>query len=263
MINIEYKNFDFNSSNHQDAVIKAKKCSSQVRELIKRNAPKYNIFCTDSARAQILLFEKFVIEIKKNYSDLIVIGMGGSVLNPKTLINLCQNNKPSKLKIHFLDNTDPIYLQQLLINIELKTCAVVATSNSGQTIETNSLIGVMISLFQHHNIYDIGKRCYFLTNPNDGMLSRIGAEINANVIDHAENISGRFSGLTNVSTFIANLADVDVDKYINGAQKKLTQFMNDDSDSSISSAVAVYGAQKPIMINLGYLQQFRSYLEWY
>ncbi|RTK92380.1 MAG: hypothetical protein EKK61_04795 [Rickettsiales bacterium] len=263
MINIEYKNFDFNSSNHQDAIIKAKKCSSQVRELINRNELKYNIFCIDNARAQILLFKKFVIEIKENYSDVIVIGMGGSVLNPKTLINLCQNNKLSKLKIHFLDNTDPIYLQQLLVNIELKNCAVVATSNSGQTIETNSLIGVMISLFKYHNIHDIGKRYYFLTNPNDGMLSRIGREINANIIDHTENISGRFSGLTNVSTFIASLVDVNVDEYINGARKKLDQFMNDDSDSSISSAAAIYGEQKPIMINLGYLQQFRSYLEWY
>lgn len=263
MIKIEYKNFDFNSSNHQHALTAARKYSSHIKDLIKQKAPKYNIFSIDNARSQIVSFQKYVTEIKENYSDVIVIGMGGSVLNPKTLIDLCEKNNFLKLKIHFLDNTDPIFLKQLLSKIKIKTCAVVAISNSGQTIETNSLIGVLVSVFQYHGILDIGKRSYFITNPHSGDLSRIGAELKANIIDHTDNISGRFSGLTNVSTFVASLIDIEVNEYINGAQKKLEEFMLDDSDSSISSAASIYGEQKPIIINLAYLQQFKTYLEWY
>ncbi len=263
MINIEYKNIDFNSPIHQNSSSLAHKCSFQIRELIKQKSPKYNIFCIDNALKQIASFQKFITKIKDNYTEVLVVGMGGSTLNPRTLIDLSKKNNSSALKIHFIDNTDPIFLKQLLSNISLQDCVIVAISNSGQTVETNTLVGALISLFQLNNISDFNNRFYFVTNPYDGMLHNIGIEIGANIIPHSENISGRFSGLTNVSTFIASLADIVVDEYINGANEKIIEFMESDSCSSINSAVSIYAKQKPIMVNLGYLQQFQSFLEWY
>jgi glucose-6-phosphate isomerase len=265
-LDIQYKNIDTTSKSYQDSLHKARNARTVIKNSINQNIDFYKIFCIKTLRSQFNDCKKYGTEIINRFSDLIVIGMGGSVLNPETLINLSLRTNSTGVKIHFLNHTDPIRLQGLLKKISLPGCAVLAISNSGQTIETNSLVGVMISAFKNQHIKDLGSRFFFITKPHSGIMANVARKISAPIISHMENISGRFSGLTNVSTLVAFIAGVDIDEYIDGAEKVLESFLQDrnNNDSSpLISAASIYSTKKPIIVNIGYLQQFAPFLEWY
>ncbi len=265
MINISYTNFNVVPEIYKIAQFAAKEASSKITLAIDQGQDDaYKVFCTNTARKQIKNSKEIVDRIKNNFKDLIVIGMGGSVLNPESLINLNANNLNSKIKVHFLNNTDPIYFRKLLSTISLTNCAVLAISNSGQTLETNALVGAMISEFEKNNIKLIGNRFFFITKSDSGILSEIAARISATLIEHMPNISGRFSSLTNVTTLAAAVSGVEVEDYIDGAEEAIEDFLcNPESNEAVRSAAAIFSTKKPIMVNIGYLQQFSSYLEWY
>ena len=263
MIEIKYSNFDFTSAAYKSAKSAAKIAAAQITESIESESPLYKIFSGKHASEQAESCAPYAKEINRDFSDLIVIGMGGAVLNPETVTSLlAQNNNSTQL--HFLNNTDPFFLQNLLSKISLKNCAVLAISNSGQTLETISLVGVMISEFEKASISDIGKHFYFITNLQAGILKNVAGKIGATLIKHTEKISGRYSGLTNVTTLVAQIAGIDVKEYLAGAQLVLDDFRKyqDDSQTALSAA-ALYSTGKPITVNIGYLQQFGIFLEWY
>lgn len=263
MPTLEYNNFDFNSPKFKKSEQVASNAAELTIDSIKNGSPYYNIFSIDLSIAMANACQNYANEIKANFSDLIVIGMGGAVLNPQSLVNLCHYNQ-SNINIHFLHNTDPFYLQSLLKKISLKKCAVLAISNSGDTLETNSLVGVMISEYKKAGIKDLGKNFYFITNLKSGILHGIAKKINAKLIAHQEQISGRYSGLSNVTSFIAQIAGIDIKAFFDGAASVIDNFIKEGAKSSPArSAASIHGAGLELMVNIGYLQSFSVYLEWY
>lgn len=263
MLILEYNNFDFNSPKFKKSEEMASNAAGLIINSIKNNSKYYNIFSINLSRDMASSCQDYANEIKTNFSDLIVIGMGGAVLNPQSLVNLCHYN-PSNINIHFLHNTDPFYLQNLLKKVSLKNCAVLAISNSGDTLETNSLVGVMISEYKKAGIEDLGKNFYFITNLKSGILHGVAKKINAKLIEHQEHISGRYSGLSNVTSFIAQIAGIDVNAFLDGAESVIDNFIKEAVYSAPAhSAITIYGTGLELMVNIGYLQNFSVYLEWY
>lgn len=263
MLKLEYNNFDLNSSEFQKSRQVASDASELIVDSIKSNSPYYKIFSIDLSRDMANSCQNFANKIRSNFSDLIVIGMGGAVLNPQSLISLCQDEQ-SDINIHFLHNTDPIYLQNLLKKIALKDCVVLAISNSGNTLETNSLVGVMISEYEKAGIGNLGKNFYFITNQKSGVLHRIAEKIDATLIEHQKQISGRYSGFSNVTSFIAQIAGIDIDSFFDGASGVIDNFIKEGGDSlSAHSAASIQASGMELMVNIGYLQSFSVYLEWY
>ncbi len=258
-LEIEYSNFNYDNSAQKETA----KAAEQIVSSIKEKQSYYKIFDIKYAKAQAKLCAPHAKVINDNYTDLIVIAMGGAMLNPATAIGL-SNRRGGATKIHFLYNTDPLALQNLLSKISLKNCAILAVSNSGETLETIALVGVMIAEFEKAGIADLGKRFYFITNPLEGKLYKIAQKINATILPHTEKISGRYSGLTNVTSFAAQVAGIDMDQYLSGANVVINDFLEQKENSqSAISAANIFKASKPMIINIGYLQQFDSYLEWY
>lgn len=263
VIEIKYSNFNFTGAAYKSIKSAAKIASAQITKSIKSESPLYKIFSGKHANNQTKSCAPYAQEINKNFSDLIVIGMGGAVLNPETVTSLLAQNN-SSTQLHFLNNTDPFFLQNLLSRISLENCAILAISNSGQTLETIALVGVMISEFENATIADIGKHFYFITNLQSGILKNVASKIGATLIEHTEKISGRYSGLTNVTTLVAQIAGIDVREYLAGAQLILNDFLEYQEESQAAlSAAALYSTGKPITVNIGYLQRFDVFLEWY
>ena len=262
-LKIEYNNFDFSSSQLQKSQDAASDATKIIIDSINNDSPYYKIFSTDLSKDMAKSCEQHAHELKSNFSDLIVIGMGGAVLNPESVLSLCQDNK-SDINIHFLHNTDPIYLKNLLAKFVLKNCAVLAISNSGNTLETNSLVGVMMSEYEKAGIEELGKYFYFITNMKSGALRGVAKRIDATIIEHQSQISGRYSGLSNVTSFIAQVAGLDVDAFFTGAAEVIDNYIKDGSNSSPArSAVSIHASGLNMMVNIGYLQSFSTYLEWY
>jgi len=74
------------------------------------------------------------------FTDLLLIGIGGSALGPQFVANALGNPARDKMRIHFFDNTDPDGMQRVLDGIggRLSQTLCVVVSKSGGTKETRN-----------------------------------------------------------------------------------------------------------------------------
>ncbi|MCP5369989.1 MAG: hypothetical protein H6909_04815 [Rickettsiaceae bacterium] len=260
MIKFSYTNTSADQDKYQLNLAQARLQADEIISDLTTNL-KYKIFDFPSSYKELTNIAKIAKNIKNPCEDIIIIGMGGAILNPQALLTL--HGLPKEKNIHFLGNTDPIYFQNLAQKINLKHSIVIVISNSGNTLETISLSQMMIKMYENTITNSIGEHFFFITNTINGKLKEIANNIKATIIPHRAGISGRFSGFTNVSTFIASIAGLDVAEYIKGAEYVLEDFISNKHAPSIIAAANIMTVRKPIMVNLAYLQQFDPFLEWY
>lgn len=91
----------------------------------------------------------------KRYTDLLIIGIGGSALGPQFVANAL-GSAHDRLKIHFFDNTDPDGMDQVIatIGIALATTLCLIISKSGGTKETrNGMLEAKAAYEQAHHVF--------------------------------------------------------------------------------------------------------------
>jgi glucose-6-phosphate isomerase len=78
-------------------------------------------------------------EAGERFTDVLLIGIGGSALGPQ-LLDQCLASPLAVLRLHFLDNTDPDGIERVLMQLDerLKTTLVLSISKSGGTAETRN-----------------------------------------------------------------------------------------------------------------------------
>lgn len=76
------------------------------------------------------------IEKEKNYTDLILIGIGGSDLGPRANYLAIEHLKKPNVNVHFIANIDPDAAAIAFKNIPLEKTLVVTISKTGSTLET-------------------------------------------------------------------------------------------------------------------------------
>jgi glucose-6-phosphate isomerase len=93
---------------------------------------------SDFAKREIEKLEKFihVIISEKHYTDLILIGIGGSELGPKANYQALSYLQRPGTHIYFLPNVDPDNAAEILKKCNLEKCLVLNISKSGNTLET-------------------------------------------------------------------------------------------------------------------------------
>jgi glucose-6-phosphate isomerase len=84
---------------------------------------------------------KFVdgIHVSHRFSDVLVIGIGGSALGPQFLSDAL-GTEDDRMRLHFFDNTDPEGMDRVLASLQhrLEHTLVVVVSKSGGTPETRN-----------------------------------------------------------------------------------------------------------------------------
>jgi glucose-6-phosphate isomerase len=75
----------------------------------------------------------------KKFTDILQVGIGGSALGPQ-LVADCLGTAKDKMRVHFLDNTDPDGIARTLksLSSKLKSTLVLVVSKSGGTPETRN-----------------------------------------------------------------------------------------------------------------------------
>lgn len=88
------------------------------------------------------------IDRDNSFTDLVMIGIGGSDLGPQANYQaLIAYLKPGR-KVHFIANVDPDDTALKLKDLDLKKCLVAVVSKSGETLETQTNEEFVRSLFQ-------------------------------------------------------------------------------------------------------------------
>ncbi|MBU0646667.1 glucose-6-phosphate isomerase [Patescibacteria group bacterium] len=158
-------------------------------------------------------------EVKRNFTDLIVIGIGGSNLGAKAIWQAL-GHEAQGVKLHFLDNPDPEVLAYWTRSRKVwKKTAINVISKSGSTLETMSIF----MLLRHELIKAVGeanhaKHIWVTTDPGQGILQQIAKDNKYRMIDHPLTVGGRFSVLSSVGLFPAACAGLDARKILKGAK---------------------------------------------
>ncbi|MGE0604122.1 MAG: glucose-6-phosphate isomerase, partial [Xanthobacteraceae bacterium] len=155
-------------------------------------------------RTEDLAAIKALAEKLRGATDVVFLGTGGSSLGGQTLAQLGGYNVPGvgdlrrMPKLHFLDNLDPLSLEEFLSELPLQTARFVAISKSGGTGETLVQTIAAIGALEKAGL-GVAKNLFGISEPlkpggKNGLralLEKYGCE----VLDHDTGVGGRFIAL--------------------------------------------------------------------
>lgn len=151
----------------------------------------------------------------------VLCGMGGSSLAPEVI------TKNAKTPLVVLDSTDPSQVRAALQQLE-KT-AVVVSSKSGSTVETDSQKRAFEAAFRAAGI-DPTERIVIVTDPGSP-LDKAAREAGYRVFNADPNVGGRYSALTAFGLVPSGLAGADIAGLLAAAKRVDAPLSTDSSDN--------------------------------
>ena len=213
-------------------------------------------------------------KIRTDSQVLVVVGIGGSYLGARAVIELlCSNNYNLKAKngpdIYFAGNglsTDAMLETIALIGD--RDFSVNVISKSGTTTEPAVAFRVFKGLLEaKYGKEAAAKRIYATTDKARGALKGLADAEGYETFVVPDDIGGRYSVLTAVGLLPIAAAGVDIDALMSGAQAAMTQLavpaMDNVGWQYAAARHALYEAGKRIEILACYEPCFRFFAEWW
>ena len=212
------------------------------------------------------------------FSQVVVLGTGGSSLGGKTLYGLTGDAlgvappyDPKALRLHFMDNIDPHSFTCLFQALDLAQTGFLVISKSGATPETLTQFLVCFETVSR----DLGKKkaaAHFtlIAEPGSNPLRGLGEALGMDVLDHDPGLGGRFSVLSLVGLLPAIMAGVDAVSLREGAAMVLDPILKgaapQDCPPAVGAALAVALAQTrgvSMTVLMPYLDRLDSFAVWF
>ena len=220
--------------------------------------------------------KKCAEKIKKDSEVFLVIGIGGSYLGARAVIesltntfyNACSNIKTPK--IFFVgNNMSPNYMNDLLECIGNKDISINVISKSGTTTEPAIAFRIFREFMESkYGVDEARKRIYITTDKEKGALKTLSNEEEYETFVIPDNIGGRYSVLTAVGLLPIAVAGIDIDKLMYGAKNAEDKY-NENSvkyNQCYQYAVArniLYSQEKTTEILVNYEPKMQYFTEWW
>ncbi|MEY4102078.1 MAG: hypothetical protein RIR88_212, partial [Actinomycetota bacterium] len=175
-------------------------------------------------------------------NHIVLCGMGGSSLAPEVITNTMQ------VELTVLDSTEPGQIAAALGD-RLATTAVVVSSKSGGTVETDSQKRIFEAAFTAAGI-DPLQRIIIVTDPGSP-FDTAGREAGFRVFNADPNVGGRFSALTAFGLVPSGLAGVDIEELLNEAEAILLDLAVDSDENPGLILGAAIAGTTPLKNKLG------------
>ena len=189
------------------------------------------------------------------YNNIVIIGMGGSILGAQSIYLYLK--KKIKKKLFFFDNLDEnLYLNFFKIK-KLKNSCFVVVSKSGNTIETIVNLDAILSKIKLKN------KLVVITEIKDNSLFYLATKFNAEIIEHKSYIGGRYSVLSEAGMFPAKLMGLETEKF-----RSLEKLINNKNFSSclnknVASIYSLFLRNLNNSVILNYDPNSFGLCEWY
>ena len=199
-----FRNFTFDSGVIKKNYKKTKKAFELLKtDFLNFEIPLLNCYEKD----YIFDFSKKLVNKFSKFENIILIGMGGSILGTKAIHSFFKEK--IKKKIFFFDNLDQnLYLEYKKIK-NLKNSCFVVVSKSGNTLEVIANLSVIFSKSL------LKKKLIFITENKNNFLMNIANKYEADIIEHKEFIGGRYSVLSEVGMFPASIMNLKIKNFQN------------------------------------------------
>lgn len=219
---------------------------------------------TDYDKEEFDRIKKSAQYIKDNADILIVIGIGGSYLGARAVIEALKSPNYNALEkdtpdIYFIGNSiSPSMLTELVSICEGKDICVNVISKSGTTTEPAVAFRVFRDLvYKRYSKEEAAKRIFATTDKAKGTLKQLADEEGYETFVVPDDVGGRFSVLTAVGLLPIAVAGIDIDELMLGAKK--AQDSLNDTDINKNDALK-YAAIRNCFYNMGKkLECFVSY----
>lgn len=163
------------------------------------------------AAADVADYEDFAKRVKgQNFSDAVVLGMGGSSLGPEVLAETFAK-KSGFPKLHVLDSTDPAQVRALEKKVDLAKTLFIVSSKSGGTTEPNVMKDYFFDRVSKTIGADkAGHRFIAVTDPGSSLEKLATKQGFARTFHGDPTIGGRYSVLSPFGLVPAAAAGIDV-----------------------------------------------------
>ena len=234
--NIKFKNF---------RLIKTQK---KIRNLLKKLLNEDNQILKSLSKSYKDSYNKNTLSKLKKYSNIVLIGMGGSILGAKSIYSFL-NNKIKKNFI-FVDSFDHSRLKSVINKKRLN----LIISKSGNTLETISNSNVLI---------DKKVENFFVTENKNNYLRLLAKKLKSDIIDHNNYIGGRYSVLSEVGMLPAELMGFKVNKFRKFNELVKNKFFIDSLISNVSDILSLSNNKKSNSVILNYDEKSSDLFYWY
>ncbi len=180
--------------------------------------------------------EKTAKEIREKCDVFLVLGVGGSFMGAKAVIDLLAPEEADTEVLFAGYNFSARYVKELLRKIEGKDLCLCVISKSGSTTETLSAYGIFKEwMLRKYGAEETARRTYVVTEHRSNFLFDEATAEGAAIFDLALDIGGRYSVLTPVGLLPIAVAGIDIQAIMEGARAWTSQeaFSEDGLDYAI------------------------------
>jgi glucose-6-phosphate isomerase len=249
---------------------------SEVRR--RRNAGEFGFYRLVDQGPTVKAIRTFAEGLGQAYDHVLVLGIGGSALGTKALLNALRPPAWNELddegreffpRLTLLENVDPTSVAAALERIDPRRVLVNVISKSGGTAETMAQYLVVRAWLERSLGAAAYRHLVFTTDPERGALRQLAQRDHIATLEVPPEVGGRFSVLSPVGLLPAALVGIDIDGLLQGARRALER---SETSDLLSNSAALYAAlhweadvrhQARIHVLMPYTDRLREFAEWY
>ena len=233
---------------------------------------------TNYDKKEFLRIKKAAKKIKKESDILVVIGIGGSYLGARAVIealtstfnNMLTDKQRKYPQILYVgNNLSPNYINELIEYIGDKDFSVNVISKSGTTTEPAIAFRIFREILENkYGIDEARSRIYVTTDKERGALKTLADNEGYEKFVIPDNVGGRYSVLTAVGLLPIATAGIDIDKLMQGAQNAQERYDDPNLKYNECYKYAVtrnilYKLYKNTEILVNYEPKMHYFTEWW
>jgi glucose-6-phosphate isomerase len=251
-----------------------------IRQEVKarRAAGEYGFYGLVDQGATVGEIKTFAEGLGQAYDHVLVLGIGGSALGTKALLNALRRPAWNEWddegreffpRLTVLENVDPTSVAAALERIDPRRVLVNVISKSGGTAETMAQYLVVRAWLEKALGEAAHRHLVFTTDPSRGALRELAQRDHVPTLDVPPDVGGRFSVLSPVGLLPAALVGIDVEGLLSGARRAVER---SESDDLLQNPPALYAALHwsadvklgaRIHVLMPYTDRLREFAEWY
>ena len=245
----------------------------------RRSQGEYGFYGLGQQTEVVAGIRRFAEGVGQAYDHVLVLGIGGSALGTRALVNALRAPAWNELddeareyfpRITVLENVDPTSMAAALRRIDPRRVFVNVISKSGGTAETLAQYLVVRGWLDQALGPDAAVRhLAFTTDPAKGPLRELATREGIAALEVPPEVGGRFSVLTSVGLLPAALVGIDIEGLIRGANRALENAARPDL---LTNPAALYAALlwaadawlgAKIHVLMPYSDRLRDFAAWF
>ena len=276
-------NFD-NAKVFEKKVMKYADRVSEIHKKLHEKADDENEFCgwinlpTNYDKKEFARIKKAAKKIQSDSDILLVIGIGGSYLGARAVIEALNNsfyNMQDKTQrktpqILYVGNTlSPNYISELVNYIGDKDISLNVISKSGTTTEPAIAFRIFREIMENkYSLKEARSRIYVTTDSKKGALKTLADREKYETFVIPDNVGGRYSVLTAVGLLPIAASGIDIDALMEGARIAQDRYADENLKYNECYKYAalrnvLYEEEKNIEILVAYEPKMHYFIEWW